>query len=89
MGRRPGEDRDGVTDLDAETVDEPAEADQTEGVSRLEGRIDVTVLLVRPTQLGVEHRLQEGEDLPVDVVDRRGEEKQGQNDPSVRGGSGV
>ena len=78
----PADDRDRVAELDADAVDEPAEGEVADGIRRLERRVDVAVLLVRPAQLRVEHGLEQRENLPVDVVDRRREEQQAADHPA-------
>ena len=85
----PGGDRDGVADSRAEAIDEPAEEQQADGVRRLEGRVDLAELGVRPVQLVVEHRLEQREDLAVDVVDRRRQEQQPADEPAVAAGEGI
>ena len=58
-------------------------SEQADGVRALEGGVHQAELLVRPPELLVEELLDESEDLPVDVVDRRRQEDQRADDPAV------
>src|SRR5207237_857337 len=60
-------------------VDERAEQQQPDRVGTLKGGVDASVVGVAPPQLVVEDRLQQRQDLTVDVVDR-GRQKQQQTD---------
>ena len=78
----PEDDGDGVADLRPVAVDEPPEEEEADGVGPLEGRVHHPELLVRPAELDVEELLDERQDLPVDVVDRRGQEEEAADDPA-------
>ena len=82
-GDAPERDRRRVADLRAVLVDEPAEQEQTDGVGPLEGGVHQAELLVGPPELLVEELLDERQDLPVDVVDRRRQEDERADDPAV------
>ena len=88
--RRHAPRRDGnrVADLGAELVNEPAERHQADTVRALKRRVHVAELLVGPVQLLVEDRLDERENLPVNVVDGRREKEQRANDPAVAANPG-
>jgi hypothetical protein len=79
----PREERHPVPDLRPEAVDEDPEQEETHGVGGLERGVDLAELLVRPPELGVQDRLEQGEDLTIHVVDRRRQEQQGADDPAV------
>ena len=85
----PRGDRNRVADLRAEAVDEPAEEEEADRIGALERTVDVAELLVGPMQLVVEDRLDQGENLPVDIVDRRRKKQQAADDPAVVGGGGT
>ena len=82
-GQAPGGDRGRVADLGAEAIDELAEQQAADRVRGLEHRVRAPELLVGPVQLVVEDRLDQRQDLPVDVVDRRREEQQRADHPAV------
>jgi hypothetical protein len=84
-GDTPGRDGNGVADLRAILVHEPPEDHEADGVGELEKSIGVAELLVGPVELLVEDRLDQCENLPVDVIDRRGEKEQCADDPAVVG----
>jgi hypothetical protein len=52
-------------------------------VCELEREDDVGVIDLRPAELLLQRRLQDPDDLPIDVVDRRREEDQATDDPAV------
>ena len=79
----PRRDRQGVARARAEAVDERAEAEQSHRVGGLKGRIDLPELLVAPAQLGIENRLEQRQDLAVDVIDGGREKEQRANRPPV------
>ena len=82
-GDAPGDDRHGVSDLAAEAVDEPPEEQQADRVGPLEHGVHVAVLGVGPAQLDVQDRLQQRQDLAVDVVDGGRQEQQEADPPAV------
>ncbi len=82
-GKAPRGDGDGVADLGAVAVDEPAEGEVAEGVGTLEERVDPAELLVGPVEFLVEDGLQQRQDLPVHVVDARSGEEQAADEPAV------
>ena len=75
--RRPRKNGNRVTDLDSKTVDKPTEANQAKRIGSLERRIHITILLVSPAELRIQHRLKQGQNLPIDIINRRGKEQQG------------
>ena len=86
MSRRretPRDDGHRVADLGAEPVHKPAKAQQADAVSELEGGVHPAELLVGPADFLVENLLKQRQNLPVNIVDRRREEQQRANDPTV------
>jgi hypothetical protein len=79
----PRHDRHAVPDLRPESVDERAEEEEPDGVGPLKSRVHLTELLVRPTELGIENGLEQREDLPIDVIDRRRPEEERADEPAV------
>ena len=51
-------------------------------VGELEREHDVAVVDLRPAELRLQRRLQDADDLAIDVVDGRGEEQQRADDPA-------
>ena len=52
-------------------------------VRELEGQHDVAVVELAPAELLLQRRLQDADHLPIDVVDRRGEEQQRADPPPI------
>ena len=88
--KAPQDDRNRESRTDAETVHDPPRHQESCGVGELKGEDDVGVVEFRPAELVLESRLQDPDDLPVDVVDRRREKQQRADDPAQvpRGSSG-
>ena len=82
-GDAPDDQRDDVAFLGAEPVDHPAGEEKGDGVGELEREDDVGVVDLAPAELALQRRLQDPDDLPVDVVDRRREEQQRADHPAV------
>jgi hypothetical protein len=79
MGRRreaPTGNRHRITDLGAEPIHKPAEAQQADPVSDLEGGVNHAILLIGPAYLVVESVFEQRKNLPVNVVDRGRKEEQ-------------
>ena len=85
-GGAPGRDRDAIAEPRTKPVDEPTEGEHPHGIGRLEGRVDLAELGVGPVQLIVEDRLDQREDLPVDVVDGCRGEQERADDPAITTG---
>ncbi len=79
----PGRDRNGVTDFGSVLVNQPTKDQQADSIGSLESRVDHPKLGVGPMQLFVENGLQQGKNLPVDIVDGGGKEQQGADGPAV------
>ena len=89
-GHAPDDDRDGEAAPRAELVHHPAGQQQPDRVGELEGEDDGGVdALVLPAELLHEGRLQDADDLAVDVVDGGGEEQQRADHPAVVAGAAV
>jgi hypothetical protein len=73
-GQAPGGDRCGIADLGSEAVHEGAEQHEADGIGALESRVDLSELLVGPSELAVQDGLEQRQDLPIHVVDRRRQE---------------
>jgi hypothetical protein len=80
---RPDHYRDRVAEAGAEHVHDAAEADVADRVGELEPEHDVAVVLLAPTELLAQHRLEHADHLPVDVVDRGRGEEQRDDHPAV------
>src|SRR5262249_54409059 len=79
----PRGDRDGVTDARSQSVDDQPKKKKAHGIRALKCRYDGAKLLVIPLELVIEDRFHERENLPVDVVYRRGEKKKGTDEPAI------
>src|SRR5580698_1120756 len=84
----PARDGNGVTDFGSQPVDQVSEDKSANGVCALEGGVHFPELLVAPMELTIKDRLQQGENLPVHVVDSRREEQQSANDPTIAAAGG-
>ena len=82
-GQAPHDERDGEALLRPEPVDHPAGEQKPDRVGELEREDDVGVVDLAPAELLLERGLEDADDLPVDVVDRRREEEQRADDPAV------
>ena len=60
----------------------PAGEQQADRVGELEREDDVGVVDLGPAELLLQRRLEDADDLAIDVVDRRGEEQQRADDPA-------
>ena len=69
--------------LRAEPIHHPAGEQEPDRVGELEREDDVGVVDLAPAELLLQRRLQDADDLPVDVVDRRRKEQQRADDPAV------
>src|SRR5205085_5487757 len=78
----PEKNRNGIADLCAVTVDEPAEAEQADGIGTLKCGVDQSELLVAPAELAIEKFFDQRENLTIDVVDRSREKQQCAYDPA-------
>ena len=93
-GEAPEGQRGGVAQPRPDAINQAARRHQADGVGRLEGHDDVAVVHFAPPQPLRQLRLQDADDLPVQIVDGRGEEEQRADPPPVaaegvgRGGSG-
>src|SRR5205085_6982727 len=72
---------------DSEAIDDPAHHQKADRVRNLEREYDVAVIDLAPMELLLESRLQNTDDLPVDVVDRCCKKQEPANDPSIMTGS--
>lgn len=81
--QRPDDQGHSIADFRAEAVDQPAEEQESERVSEREGSVDVAILSIGPAHFPLEVGGEHAQDAPIDVVDRRGAEEQGTDDPAV------
>jgi hypothetical protein len=79
----PRAERQRIAALGTDAINEHAEKQQADGVGALERRVDATELLVGPAELGIENRLEQREDLAIEIVDRRREEQQAADQPTI------
>ncbi|MNZ76060.1 hypothetical protein D3C78_945550 [compost metagenome] len=84
-GQAPDHDAYGIAELGAQTVDQLAERQQTDGVAGLEDHHQVTVVGLAPVEPLLQQGLEQAEHLAVEVVDGGGEEQQGANLPAILG----
>src|SRR6516162_1493717 len=84
----PTRNRKSVTNFASQPIYQISEEQGTNGVGALEGTVYRTKLLVSPVKLVVEDRLEEGQNLPVHIVDSGSKEQQRTNHPAVATGSG-
>src|SRR6516162_10843746 len=87
-GEAPTRNREGVTDFASEPIYQISEEQCANSVSTLEGTVYQAELLVSPVQLVIKNRLEEGQNLPVHVVDSGSKKQQRTNHPAVATGSG-
>ena len=84
--RHRGEAPDGrgerIAEAGAELVDQPAEDEIADRVGELEGEDDVGVGGFVPAIFALQRRLEDADHLPVDIIDRGGEEEQRANAPA-------
>ncbi len=71
-----------IAEARAEFVDHPPEDEVADRVGELEGEDDVGVGGLVPAIFGLQRRLEDADHLPVDIVDRGGEEEQRANAPA-------
>ena len=82
-GRKaPHPDRQCEADPHPDPVHEPSCKQQANAVSGLERKNDRGVVALVKTKLALQHRLEQSDHLPVDVVDGRGEQQKGANHPA-------
>ena len=79
----PQDDGEDEAEAGAQLVHHPAGDQQTNRVGELEGEDDGRVIALAPRKQLLQIRLQDRDDLPVDVVDRRRREEQGADDPAI------
>ena len=79
----PGCNRYGVTDLHAETINEPTESKQTNPIGPLEGGINQTKFRICPLKLLIQDRLEQRKNLTIDIVDRGGKKKKSAYGPAI------
>src|SRR6516165_9751660 len=84
----PTRNRKSVTDFASQPIYQISEEQGTNGVGALEDTVYCAKLLVGPVKLVVQDRLEEGQNLPVHVVDSGSKEQQRTNHPAVATGSG-
>ena len=78
----PDNERDDEALLRPQPIDHPAGKEKGDGVRELEREDDVGVIDLGPAELLLKGRLQDADDLAIDVVDRRGKEQQRADDPA-------
>ena len=75
-GEAPDDDHEREPEAGAEPIHHPAGDEQADRIGELEGKDDVGVVDLGPAELTLQRRLEDADDLPVDVVDgRRGEQQ--------------
>jgi hypothetical protein len=67
----------------ADADDHAAGDGEPDGIGQLEGHHDVAVVDLAPARLLLQCRLQDADDLSIDVVDRRGEKQQPTDPPAI------
>jgi len=82
-GKTPQTDEDDEAFLDADAVDDPTREHHPDGVGELEAEDDTGVGAFIPSELLLERALEQADDLPVDVVDGRGEEEECADNPAL------
>ena len=88
-GQAPEENDQGVTEAHAYAVDDAADAYRAQGIGDLEPEDDVAVVVIGPFKMVHEGRLEDADDLAIDVVDGGGEEEQAADDPADFADAGV
>jgi hypothetical protein len=84
-GQAPHQDARRETDPQAHPVDEPAGAEKRHRGGELERRGHVAVILIGPGEFMFQRRLQQRQDLSIDVVEHDREEHEGYDDPAGTG----
>jgi hypothetical protein len=79
----PDDDGEAEADAGAKPVDHVSCQQKTGGVGELERKDNVAVVDFAPAELRLQRWLEDPDDLPIDVVDRRGEEQQPTDHPAV------
>jgi hypothetical protein len=79
--KAPDDDRDREAELRPEPIHHAARNQESDGIRELEGKDDVGVVDLGPAELVLERRLQDPDDLAIDVVDGRSKEQQAADDP--------
>ena len=79
----PDDDDQREAEARAEPIHQPAGDQQPDGIGELEREHDVGVVDLGPAELRLQRRLEDADHLPVDVVDRRGDEQQAADVPAV------
>ncbi len=75
MRHRPDRHREGIAGAGADPVDQLAEDDVPDGICELETEDDVAVIDLGPVELLRQCRLENADDLAVDIVERGGSEE--------------
>ena len=75
--------REGVTDFASEPIYQIPEDQCANCVGTLEGTVYCAKLLIGPVQLVIEDPLEQGQNLPVHVIDGSGKEQRPTSEPSV------
>ena len=78
----PRHHRDGQPGPGSDSIDQSAREQEAGRVGRLKPEDDVGEIPLRPPQRALQLRLQDAENLPVDVVDRGGGEQQAADQPA-------
>src|SRR3546814_19449995 len=71
-----------------DNVDDTAKADIADRIGDLEPEDDGREITLGPAHLLLERRFQDADHLPVDIVDRGGEEEQADDQPAIASGIG-
>ena len=79
----PGSNRNGVADFCPVLVDQPTKDKQTHPIGSLKSGVHHTKLRIGPVKLVVEDRLEQGKNLPVDIVDCGGKEQKAAYSPTM------
>ena len=80
--KAPYDDSDGVAQFAAKFVEHPSAHQHADAIGHLEGRHDIAIVSLRPSQIVLDVRLQQTNDLTVDIVDGCGKEDQCHYRPS-------
>ena len=82
-GQTPQADEDDEALLDTDAVDDATREQHPDGVGKLEAEDDRGIGPLIPAEFLFQGRLQQADDLAVDIVDRGGEEQQRANNPAL------
>ena len=81
-GETPKDERGGIAKTHAHAVNEASDDQEAKRIGEAEGGIDVAILGIGPLDDLLEFWLEHAEHSTVDVIDRRGREKQAANGPA-------